>query len=268
MTGFRKYLLTRTASSHFSILGERPNGLDKSALPRMDHSACFAPGAIAIGATDGRRLSEARKSKFWSPKEEEEVQLARELMKTCWGMYKATATGLAADSTYFTIDHEFGTESITRHISASVNWKDKAQGWRSDLEIRDSDSHNRQRSEAIESLFYLWRLTEEPIYREWGWEMFLSFLNYTAANGDAGFVSLTDVNTLPPKQRDNMDGVWLSRTLKYFYLLFSPPDILPLDSVVFSVGAHSFPRFKLQRGLKTGWTRSLRDKGAFNKAKG
>ena len=27
------------------------------------------------------------------------------------------------------------------------------------------------RPETVESYFYLWRLTHDPIYREWGWEL-------------------------------------------------------------------------------------------------
>ena len=50
-----------------------------------------------------------------------------------------------------------------------------------------------------------------------------------------------------------------AETLKYFYLLFSPNDLLPLDSVVINTEAHIFPRFKLARGLKTGWERKPRD---------
>jgi len=46
--------------------------------------------------------------------------------------------------------------------------------------------------------------------------------------------------------------------LKYFYLLFSPNDLLPLDKVVINTEAHAFPRFKLGPLFKTGWTRKPR----------
>ena len=51
-----------------------------------------------------------------------------------------------------------------------------------------------------------------------------------------------------------------AETLKYFYLLFSPNDFLPLDSIVINTEAHIFPRFELQKNLQTGWTRKPRDK--------
>jgi hypothetical protein len=46
--------------------------------------------------------------------------------------------------------------------------------------------------------------------------------------------------------------------LKYFYLLFSPNDLLPLDQVVINTEAHPFPRFKLGPLMKTGWERKPR----------
>tara|TARA_R110002060_G_scaffold18027_5_gene24909 strand:- start:182 stop:478 length:297 start_codon:yes stop_codon:yes gene_type:complete len=49
-----------------------------------------------------------------------------------------------------------------------------------------------------------------------------------------------------------------AETLKYFYLLFSPNDLLPLDKVVINTEAHAFPRFKLGPLFKTGWKRKPR----------
>jgi len=46
--------------------------------------------------------------------------------------------------------------------------------------------------------------------------------------------------------------------LKYFYLLFSPNDLLPLDKVVINTEAHAFPRFNLGPLFKTGWKRKAR----------
>lgn len=51
-----------------------------------------------------------------------------------------------------------------------------------------------------------------------------------------------------------------AETLKYFYLLFGPNDILPLDKVVFNTEAHAFPRFELGKLFFTGWKRSPRDR--------
>ena len=35
---------------------------------------------------------------------------------------------------------------------------------------RPNEKHYLLRPETVESYFYLWRLTHDPKYREWGWE--------------------------------------------------------------------------------------------------
>lgn len=53
-----------------------------------------------------------------------------------------------------------------------------------------------------------------------------------------------------------------AETLKYFYLLFSPTDLLPLTDVIFNTEAHPFPRFQLGKLFHTGWERKVRDGSA------
>lgn len=50
-----------------------------------------------------------------------------------------------------------------------------------------------------------------------------------------------------------------AETLKYFYLLFSPPDLLPLDKVVINTEGHPLPRFDMGKLFSTGWKRKPRD---------
>ena len=63
-----------------------------------------------------------------------------------------------------------------------------------------------------------------------------------------------------PRYR-SADRVTISQaeTLKYFYLLFSPDDLLPLDKIVYNTEAHPFPRFKMGPLFSTGWKRKPRD---------
>jgi mannosyl-oligosaccharide alpha-1,2-mannosidase len=105
----------------------------------------------------------------------------------------------------------------------------------------------------------MWRITGDVRYREWGWEMFKSFANYTAVADNGGFTSLSNANKIPPVTRDNMESFWLAETLKYLYLLFSPDDLLPLDKIVLNTEAHPFPRFDMGPLFSTGWTRKPRD---------
>jgi mannosyl-oligosaccharide alpha-1,2-mannosidase len=259
LKGVRKHLVTYTEPSRFTIIGERPNGLNGALSPKMDHLVCFMPGTIALAATGGLSEAEAKKLPTWNKQKEEDMRLARELIHTCWGMYKYMATGLAAEITYFKIASPPLPESAAHSAPAEFDPSPDAS-WRQDFNVKPFDSHNLQRPETVESLFYMWRITGDVKYREWGWEMFKSFMNYTAVEEGGGFTSLSNANVLPPARKDNMESFWLAETLKYFYLLFSPDDLLPLDKIVLNTEAHPFPTFDMGQLFSTGWKRKPRDK--------
>lgn len=295
LMGIRKHLVTYTKRAELTVIGERPNGLDGTLIPKMDHLVCFMPGTIALGATGGRPLSEAKKSPDWTQRQDEEILLAKELMKTCWATYLATKTRLAPEITYFKVDdpprkmtdmypestmttgnHESRHEDLPLISKPLYPLDDESLQWPEDVDIHLQDRHNLQRPETVESLFYMYRITEDETYRHWGWEMFKSFVSHTAvvqrselhdimpesAKADkdkppriVGFTSLSNADAVPPVQRDNMESFWLAETLKYFYLLFSEREFISLEENVFNTEAHPFPRFQLGGDLSTGWTR-------------
>ncbi|XP_024197034.1 mannosyl-oligosaccharide 1,2-alpha-mannosidase MNS1 isoform X2 [Rosa chinensis] len=95
-------------------------------------------------------------------------------------------------------------------------------------------SWNILRPETVESLFYLWRLTGNKTYQEWGWNIFQAFENNSRT--DTGYSGLKDVSK---GDKDNMmQSFFLAETLKYLYLLFSPPSFISLDEWVFNTEAH------------------------------
>lgn len=208
LQGVRKHLVTYTEPSGYTIIGERPEGLEKPLSPKMDHLVCFMPGTIALGATGGLTEAAAKKLPTWTKKNEDDMRLARELMQTCWGMYKWMKTGLAAEITYFNIADPPLPESAPHNPPRQFDSDPDAQ-WRKDFTVHSNDVHNLQRPETVESLFYMWRITGERKYREWGWEMFKSFMNYTAIDDEGGFTSLSNANTIPPVTKDNMESFWL-----------------------------------------------------------
>ncbi|KAB2571563.1 Endoplasmic reticulum mannosyl-oligosaccharide 1,2-alpha-mannosidase [Lasiodiplodia theobromae] len=262
--GMRKHLITYSSSANLTVLGERPNGLGGDLSPKIDHLVCFLPGTIALGATEGKTLAEARQSPSWGKKQEDDMELARELMKTCWGMYKVTATGLAPEITYFKVDEPPRMwESWADKVTSPAELDDSNEAnWKSDYDIKVADRHNLQRPETVESLFYMWRITGEVKYREWGWEMFQAFVKYTLVEDGSGFTSINDVTNLSPPARDNMESFWLAETLKYLYLLFGPDDILPLTDMVLNTEAHPLPQFEMGKLFTTGWERKPRSKGS------
>ncbi len=98
------------------------------------------------------------------------------------------------------------------------------------------------RSEAIESLFVLYRITGDTDLIDVAWEMFASIERATRTeNGNA---ALEDVTIIPPLQVDSMDPAWTAETLKYMYLILSSPDLVSLDEWVFNTQAHPFKRPK------------------------
>lgn len=230
LAGVQKHLITYSKHANLTILGERPSGLDKAISPKMDHLVCFMPGTIALGATEGKSLADARKLPTWGAKQESEMELARQLMKTCWGMYKATATGLAPEIAHFEMQDPPAMMSDGILTSPETLSSDANADWRKDFIIKDADSHNLQRPETVESLFYMWRITGDEMYRNWGWEMFESFVEHTAVEGDGGFSSISDVNKIPPPSRDNMESFWLVSLLTLSFL-FCPS----VDDVAFHI---------------------------------
>ncbi|KAJ4291636.1 hypothetical protein N0V90_009531 [Kalmusia sp. IMI 367209] len=97
------------------------------------------------------------------------------------------------------------------------------------------------RPEAIESVFIMYRITGHEEYLDHAWDMFTSVVRATKTPYGNGQV--LDVTADPPEEPDNkMESFWLAETLKYFYLIFSPPDMINLDDWVFNTEAHPFRR--------------------------
>ncbi|ODQ56767.1 glycoside hydrolase family 47 protein [Wickerhamomyces anomalus NRRL Y-366-8] len=232
--GIKQHLLRKSKPNGLTFIGELERGIGGPLSNKMDHLVCFIGGSFALGATNGEDLLTARKSGSWDHLKEEDMMIAKEITHSCWKTYEGTATGLSPEIVVFNTNEDA----------------------KEDFYIKPLDRHNLQRPETVESLFILYRITKDPIYREWGWKIFESFVKHTKTP-DGSYTSLDDVTTIPSKQRDNMESFWLAETLKYLYLLFddSEDEKLPLNKVVFNTEAHPFPRFDPNPLFKTGWSR-------------
>lgn len=235
IVGVRKHLIGRSKPNGYTYIGELSNGLDGSLEPKMDHLVCFMGGLLALGATEGKPINEARKSNHWTTSQETNFLLGKEITHTCYKMYHDVEnTALSPEIVVFNTD----PKSIK------------------DFHVKPLDRHNLQRPETVESLYYLYKLTKDPMYRKWGYEIFTNFVKHTkvTTGGTTRYTSLDDVTT--GKQRDNMESFWLAETLKYLYLLFDDEDKFDLSKVVFNTEAHVFPDFDMEPLFKTGWSRS------------
>ncbi|PSN62881.1 seven-hairpin glycosidase [Corynespora cassiicola Philippines] len=96
------------------------------------------------------------------------------------------------------------------------------------------------RPEAIESVWYMYRITGDNHWREAGWRMFEAVNKHTAAL--YGNSAIDDVTKLSPELNDEMESFWLAETLKYFYLLFADETVVSLDDWVLNTEAHPFRR--------------------------
>ncbi|KAF1956812.1 seven-hairpin glycosidase [Byssothecium circinans] len=96
------------------------------------------------------------------------------------------------------------------------------------------------RPEAIESVWYMYRITGNAYWREAGWEMFEAVSSATVT--EWGNSAVEDVTAEAPVLRDEMESFWMAETLKYFYLLFAEESVLSLDEWVLNTEAHPFRR--------------------------
>ncbi|CCF41752.1 hypothetical protein CH063_11936 [Colletotrichum higginsianum] len=83
-------------------------------------------------------------------------------------------------------------------------------------------------------------MTGRQDLQEIAWKMFQSVVKATGT--ELANSAIADVTVPPDKTRktDSMESFWFSETLKYYYLIFSPPELLSLDEFVFNTEAHPF----------------------------
>ena len=143
------------------------------------------------------------------------LRIGSELTSTCHQSYNRSETGLGPEA--FRFSHKTGEAKA----------------------IRTTEKYYILRPEVIESYFYLWRLTKDPKYRDWGWEAVIALEKYCRT--EAGFSGIKNVYQKNSVKDDVQQSFFLAETLKYLYLLFSEDDLLPLDKWVFNTEAHPFP---------------------------
>ncbi|OAL52242.1 alpha-mannosidase IC [Pyrenochaeta sp. DS3sAY3a] len=94
------------------------------------------------------------------------------------------------------------------------------------------------RPEVIESVWVMYRVTGEEGWRDEAWGLWRSVERGTRGGGAAAGVR--DEGELELELEDSMESFWLAETLKYFYLVFSEPELVSLDEWVLSTEAHPF----------------------------
>ena len=96
-------LVRESEPSQLTFVGELRK--DGQFSPKMDHLACFLPGMLALGAHYG--LPETH------------LELARELLFTCYQMYEQSPTGLSPEITHFNMKPGIGGKDLLIQVGCA-----------------------------------------------------------------------------------------------------------------------------------------------------
>uniref|UniRef100_A0A803W761 alpha-1,2-Mannosidase n=1 Tax=Ficedula albicollis TaxID=59894 RepID=A0A803W761_FICAL len=199
LEAIEKHLVKKSAGGLTYIAEWRGGILDH----KMGHLACFSGGMIALGA---QQEPEERRQRH--------MGLAAEITSTCHESYARSETGLGPEAFRF----EAGSEATATRLS---------------------ERYYILRPEVVESYMYLWRLTHQPKYRLWGWQVVQALEKHCRV--ESGFSGIRDVYTTTPTHDNMQQSFFLAETLKYLYLLFCEDDVLSLEDWVFNTEAHPLP---------------------------
>lgn len=186
-----------------SINGERED--------KGQHLVCFAGGMLALGG----KLFDNRTH----------VSIGRKISEGCAWTYKNAPNGIMPE-VFSMIACPTMSECNYTIPAGSSPFKNV------------DDGRYVLRPEAIESIFYMYRITGDSKYQDIAWEMFQAINTHTRT--DLANAAISDVMKTPVEKYDSMESFWLAETLKYFYLIFSDPDEISLDEFVFNTEAHPF----------------------------
>eukprot|EP01133_Synstelium_polycarpum_P015435 gene15435-18304_t len=207
---YRKMYLESTQGMLDELLIETKKGdsyltivYGRSKTHTQEHLACMAGGMFALGVAANITGDPVLNKRH--------LQVAENLTETCAKAYFMTKSGLGPEIVRF----------------------DEGDG-----HMQVNNGQYILRPETVESLFYLYRITGDTKYQEWGWRMFEALELHCRT--PSGYVGLDDVNN-PAQRNDYQQSFFMAETLKYFYLLFSESTLIPLDQFVFNTEAHPIP---------------------------
>lgn len=188
---------------------------------KLEHLSCFTGAMFAL-------------SSKLLPTRRHDLNIARRYTETCWWMYNSTLTGLGPEEmVFFRPEDQDRFEIIESEGGALVRGAENGYPLQG---VRTMNGVHQNRPEAIESVLYMWRVTGDEVWRERGWQMFSSWM--THALTEVGVSSIDNVMRVPPRKTDGQESFALAETFKYYYLLFSPPDLISLDDFVLTTEAH------------------------------
>lgn len=201
----------------------------------MEHLSCFLPGLLALGVhTLGHtHLSPAeRELHLWA---------ARGLGQTCWIMYADQESGLAPDEIsmmpwagkgpYKDEKEKVEGKMEGLWLTHLAKWQEEDGGTgrlnvgeggdppgvapvqpfrgsevgEKEREYRVRKAGYLLRPETVESMYLLWRVTGDRVWRERGWEVFEAIERSARVDeGGYGYASVVNVGQVPTKKKNEM----------------------------------------------------------------
>uniref|UniRef100_A0A336LEB7 alpha-1,2-Mannosidase n=1 Tax=Culicoides sonorensis TaxID=179676 RepID=A0A336LEB7_CULSO len=199
MKAIQRHLIGTSHGNDLTYLGFLKFG---ELEPKMDHLSCFAGALFSLA---GNTLNNS-----------EYLKLAEKIADTCHASYVKSETGLGPEQFWFLHDPKY-------HAKA----------------VKFDESRFALRPETIESYFYLYRITKNQTYRDWGWDCVLSLEKYCKT--PHGYSGIKNVYDIKSDKDDIQQSFFLAETLKYLYLLYSNDSLLPLNEWVFNTEGHPLP---------------------------
>ncbi|KAG0049833.1 phosphatidylinositol-3,5-bisphosphate 5-phosphatase [Gryganskiella cystojenkinii] len=221
-----QYLISRPSkkSEPYLVLGVYDTATE-TLVPKMDHLSCFAPGLLALGSKVLGR-----------PKD---LTAARGLMETCFLSYRNSATGLGADEIAFLVTGASSGAGVGAKTGSGAESMSKGS---KEFEMPQPrgfyviDGEYGLRPETVESLFVMYRVTGDAAYQDYAWTIVQAIEKNCRTQ--YGYSTLANVMDASEGMTDRMPSHFLAQTLKYLYLIFSPPELVSLDEYLFTTEGH------------------------------
>ncbi|ODQ64906.1 seven-hairpin glycosidase [Nadsonia fulvescens var. elongata DSM 6958] len=236
----------------------------------MSHLSCFLGGMFAMGAKALNRP--------------QDLIIGEKLTQGCVWAYGATRTGVMPENFHVARCHDplnchFDANNYKKNVDSSAGLGDvdyrpstysrpegivkvidangKARWPVNGFYDQPASFHRMDpkyilRPEAIESVFYMYRISGDRKWQDIGWKMWerIDALCRTPedANGYFGYSAVNDVSNDSRENygggfKDESESFWMAETLKYFFLLFDEPEVVSLDQYVLNTEAHPFRRY-------------------------
>lgn len=187
----------------------------KPATTSLEHLTCFAGGMFALAALNMKNLPAKTRQVY--------AQTAHDMTETCANMYFSQNSGLAPEQVELSQSRAFAIDR----------------------------NEYRLRPETVESIFYMWRITGDDMYREWAWTIFDSMMKFCRMpwGGYSGIVDV-GVSEIPDPEKmlngrsssvtydDLQQSYFMAETMKYLYLIFADPSVMNLEEWVFNTECH------------------------------